>query len=492
MKRASGILLPISSLPSRYGIGGFSEEARHFVDLLERAGQSYWQILPLGPTGYGDSPYQSFSTFAGNPYFISLDELIDEGLLTEEECEAADATEKGYEAYVNYSMVYKTRFKVLRKAYDRFVEKGLPDDFGDFCEENNEWLKDYALYMAIKAACGMKPWNLWPDKLKTREPAALEEFSDEHADDIQFIYFQQYEFSKQWNALKNYAHKHGVKIIGDIPIYVAMDGADTWSCPELFQFEEDLTPKGVAGCPPDCFSATGQLWGNPLYNWEYHKKTGYAWWIRRLGHMKELYDVVRIDHFRGFNDYWSIPFGDKTAEFGHWEKGPNLDLFRAARKALGKMDVIAEDLGSLSPDVVKMVKKSGFPGMKIIEFAFDGSGTNPYLPCNYDHNCVVYTGTHDNDTAAGWLASIDRRTKHYVNRYVGHRVRDPKDLIRLAMASTADLAVIPVQDWLGLGNEARINLPGTSSDDWKWRLLPGQFEEKTADEIRDMTETYGR
>lgn len=492
MKRACGVLLPVSSLPTAYGIGGFSKEAYDFIDLLARAGQSYWQVLPLGPVGKGDSPYQSYSTFAGNPYFIALDRLKDDGLLTEAECRKADATAAGSEMYVDYCLVRKKHGSALKKAYARFEKKDRPDDYDDFIRRTADWLPDYALFMAILEDEKGRPWNVWPEPLKKRSAAALDAFRTEHAEEIGFVFFQQYEFDRQWNALRDYAHSRGIRIIGDIPIYVSMDGADAWSDPRLFQMDENFQPTAVAGCPPDVFSADGQLWGNPLYDWAYQKETGYAWWIRRLSRMKELYDVVRLDHFRGFHDYWSVPFGASTAAAGHWEAGPDLDLFRAAKKKLGKLDVIAEDLGLLSDGVVKMVKKSGYPGMKIIEFAFDSDNKNPYLPFCYDHNCVVYTGTHDNDTAAGWLKSIDRRTRQHLNRYAGHRVRDPRELIRMAMASTADLCIIPVQDWLGLGSEARINTPGTCGDNWRWRLLPGQFTEKTADEMAEMADTYAR
>ena len=536
MKRACGVLLPVSSLPTAYGIGGFSKEADAFIDLLARAGQSYWQVLPLGPVGKGDSPYQSYSTFAGNPYFIALDRLQDDGLLTAAECreaeEVAEAAEKAAKQaaedttesaaeqaaeaaeaetehaaedaesteaepanaamYVDYEHVRKMHGAALQKAYDHFRQREKPDDYDDFLRRTAEWLPDYALFMAILEAEEDRPWNTWPDPLKKRDAAALDAFREAHADEIGFIYFQQYEFDRQWNDLKKNAHSRGIRIIGDIPIYVSMDGADAWSEPKLFQMDENFVPTAVAGCPPDVFSADGQLWGNPLYDWTYQKKTGYAWWIRRLARMQELYDVVRLDHFRGFHDYWSVPYGAPTAASGHWEEGPGLDLFRAAKKQLGKLEVIAEDLGLLSDGVVKMVKKSGYPGMKIIEFAFDSDNDNPYLPFCYDKNCVVYTGTHDNDTAAGWLQAIDRKTRQHLNRYVGHRVHDPKDLIRLAMASTADLCIIPIQDWLGLGSEARINTPGTCGDNWRWRLLPGQFTEKTADEMAEMADTYAR
>ena len=347
--RASGILLPISSIPSEYGIGCFSKEAYEFADQLVEAGQRYWQILPLGPTGYGDSPYQSFSTFAGNPYFIDLNEFIEKGLLTETECRECDWG--GSESYVDYAKMYEFRFKLLRMAFERW-DSEKEEGFAEFVEENADWLEDYCMYMAIKNDLGGIIWMEWPKSLKNREPEALKDAAKRLADEIRFYRFQQYFFTKQWKKLKKYVNKKGIRIIGDVPIYVAIDSADTWADPELFQFDEENTPVAVAGCPPDAFSATGQLWGNPLYDWEYHKRTGYAWWIRRMEHSMKRYDVARIDHFRGFDEYYAIPYGDATAENGEWEKGPGMDLFNVLKKKVKNLDVIAEDLGILTDSVI--------------------------------------------------------------------------------------------------------------------------------------------
>ncbi|MGN0364279.1 MAG: 4-alpha-glucanotransferase [Bilifractor sp.] len=489
--RTSGILLPVSSLPTRYGIGGFSDEAFAFVDQLEKAGQSWWQVLPLGPTGYGDSPYQSFSTFAGNPYYISLDKLREEGLLTSEECEEADCGQNP--EYVDYEKIYFSRFLVLKKAYQRFsVANDQRTEFEQFCEASQDWLDDYALYMAIKNSQDGKAWSLWPEGLRDRDPDALKKAAGELEDEVDFYRFLQFIFAKQWNALRSYANQKGIGIIGDIPIYVAMDSADCWAGRELFQFDADGRPSGVAGCPPDAFSADGQLWGNPLYDWDYHKRTGYSWWIRRLRKCAELYDMVRIDHFRGFAGYYSIPYGAENARNGHWEKGPGMDLFRAVRNALGEQNYIAEDLGFLTDDVIEMVRQSGYPGMKVLEFAFDGDPDNVFLPHHYDHNCVVYTGTHDNETVVGWYHRLGRKGKAFAKKYLGHRIDPQEDFVRLAMSSVADLAVIPLQDYLGLGNEARINFPSTVGDNWKWRMLPGQLDAHTVEKIRELTELYSR
>lgn len=489
--RASGVLLPVSCLPSRYGIGCFSKEAYEFVDQLAKGGQKYWQILPLGPTGYGDSPYQSFSTFAGNPYYIDLETLVKEGLLTEEECEAYDFGNQP--EYVDYEKIYLSRFKVLNKAFQRFS----PDEaFRKFVEENAFWLEDYSLYMAIKNSLKGISWNQWEEELKTRDKKALEEKREELAEEIQFIRFQQYMFITQWEKLKKYANDKGIRIIGDIPIYVAFDSADAWSSPQLFQFDEDCTPKAVAGCPPDAFAATGQLWGNPLYDWEYHEKTGYAWWIERLRYCYKLYDVVRVDHFRGFDEYYAIPYGDTTAEFGSWKKGPGIRLFEAVNKTLGEKEIIAEDLGYLTDSVRKLVKDSGYPGMKVLQFAFDSREASDYLPHNYEHNCVVYTGTHDNNTILGWLDEMDAQDRAFAVRYMNnaHTEKEelPWDFIRLAMASVADLAVTPMQEFLCLGGEARINKPSTLGENWKWRLLPGQITDEVLEKMYEMTRLYGR
>lgn len=491
--RASGILMPISSIPSKYGIGCFSREAYDFVDLLFEAGQQYWQILPLGPTSYGDSPYQSYSTFAGNPYFIDLEELIREGLLTKEECEACDWGD--HPGYVDYGKIYQSRFRLLHLAHERRDWEKEPA-YVKFVEENREWLENYCLYMAIKHSQGDKSWSEWPAPLKERRPDAVKNAGELYRKEMDFFRFLQYCFFKQWTRLKAYANEKGIRIIGDVPIYVAFDSADTWGSPELFQFREDHTPKAVAGCPPDAFSATGQLWGNPLYDWEYHKKTGYAWWISRLEHSRNLYDVVRIDHFRGFHEYYAIPYGDETAENGKWEPGPGLELFDVLKANVENLNVIAEDLGLLNDEVRQMLKDSGFPGMKVLQFAFDETESSDYLPYQYEKNCVVYTGTHDNETTKGWLENVKGHERAFVREYINCYESPVNDcvwaLIRAALASPADLAVIPIQDYLCLGNEARMNAPSTLGDNWKWRLQKDQISPITVYHIREVTRIYGR
>jgi 4-alpha-glucanotransferase len=491
--RASGILLPVSSIPSNYGIGCFSKEAYEFVDQLAKAGQKYWQILPLGPTGYGDSPYQSFSTFAGNPYFIDLEVFIREGLLSEEDCRSCDWG--GSESYVDYEKMYQSRYKLLRKAFQRY-DCEADAEFVRFVKNNAFWLDDYCMYMAIKDEQQGNGWNEWPKELKDRTLQAMEQAKLRLDSEIRFYMFQQYWFGKQWCWLKTYANNQGIEIIGDVPIYVAFDSADTWANPELFQFDEENLPAAVAGCPPDAFSATGQLWGNPLYNWDYHKKTGYAWWIRRMSHCMELYDVVRIDHFRGFDEYYSIPYGDATAEFGHWEKGPGLELFEVLNSRIENMKVIAEDLGFLTETVLELVKNTGYPGMKVLQFAFDESMDSAYLTHKYDKNCVVYTGTHDNETTRGWYEGLDEFQRNFAQEYTNCKGRSMEEcvwsLIRAAQASVADLAVIPIQDYLCLGNEARMNAPSTLGYNWKWRLTKGQITEELLKKIHDLTRLYGR
>ncbi|MCR5654689.1 MAG: 4-alpha-glucanotransferase [Lachnospiraceae bacterium] len=477
--RKAGVLCPIFSLPANYGIGTFGKSAYEFVDALQAAGQSFWQILPLGQTGYGDSPYQSFSTFAGNPYFIDLEMLIEEGLLTKEECDKADLFDRA--DWIEYEKLYYNRYPLLKKAYARFDET-KEEKYAKFLKKNRFWLDDYALYMAVKDSFGGLPFTAWDRDIRLRKKKAVEKYKKDLEKEMKFYEFLQFEFDRQWKKLKKYANKKGVAIIGDIPIYVAFDSADTWSDPKLFQLDDNLVPLGVAGCPPDAFSATGQLWGNPLYDWKYHKKTGYAWWMKRMAFCFELYDVVRIDHFRGFESYYSIPYGDPTAEFGHWEQGPGLDLFICMKKKLGPQSVIAEDLGFLTDEVRNMVKKTGYPGMKITEFAFYGYEESEYLPHKYNKNCVVYTGTHDNETAAGWAKSLSKADREFAKEYLGIR-RDmdiPDGLIAMSMMSIADTAIIPVQDYLGLGNEARINEPSTIGDDWRWRMTEGLSDECVA------------
>lgn len=491
--RRNGMLLPIASLPSPYGIGGFSKEAYEFIDLLEETGQKLWQILPLGPTSYGDSPYQSFSTFAGNPYFIDLDTLVEKGWLTKEACEASDYGDN--ESYIDYGRIYNSRFVLLKQA---FLNSDVLSDekFAEFCKANQHWLPDYALYMALKNQNDGKSWIEWEEEIRLRKPEAVEYYKKELEEECNFYEFLQYEFHEQWTKVKEYAHEKGIQIIGDVPIYVAFDSADTWANPELFQLDEKNLPLGVAGCPPDAFSATGQLWGNPLYNWAYHKKTGYDWWLKRIAYCFDLYDIVRIDHFRGFDEYYSIPYGDETAVNGHWEKGPGMDLFDTVKEKLGELDIIAEDLGFLTESVFQLLKDSGYPGMKVLQFAFDPSEDSDYLTYKYQRNCVVYTGTHDNDTTAGWFEKLsdgDREVAlRYMNSFYTPKEEQHWDLIALAMRSTADTCIIPVQDFLGLGSEARINMPSTLGDNWKWRMTKGAFSEELKEKIRRMTKLYGR
>ena len=492
--REQGILMPVSSIPSRYGMGTFGKESYEFVDFLKKAGQKLWQILPLGPVGYGASPYQSFSTFAGNPYYIALEFLIEDGYLTREECDACDFG--NHENYIDYEKMYLQRFPLLRKAWERAVKKGLETkkDYVAFLKKSMNWLDDYALYMALKDAFPGKCFIEWERDIRLREPLAMAKYRRELADEIRFYQFQQYLFDKQWRELKLYANKAGVKIVGDIPIYVAFDSADTWAHPELFQLDESGMPTAVAGCPPDAFSSTGQLWGNPLYNWEYHQKTNYAWWMQRIGYCYELYDVVRIDHFRGFDEYWSVPYGAETAAGGHWEEGPGIELFETMKRKLGKKRVIAENLGFLTDSVVKLLEDTGYPGMKVLQFAFDANGESIYLPHNYDHNCVVYTGTHDNETTAGWITTRTEQDREFLERYL-NRKRDEDlcwELIRTAVASVADIAIIPMQDYLALGNEARINTPSTLGDNWKWRMSKGAATDELAEKIYGLTKMYGR
>lgn len=494
--RTSGILMPVSSLPGSYGIGCFSKEAYRFIDILKEAGQSRWQILPLGPTGYGDSPYQSFSAFAGNPYFIDLESLIEEGLLTEEECNKADFGDDDLE--IDYEKIYYARFDVLRLAYERAKENGLQtsETFRTFVKQEQEWLDDYALYMAVKNHFGGVSWDQWDEDIRLRKPEAVRHYSEMLQDEIGFYQYQQFLFSVQWTALKSYANENGVQIIGDIPIYVAFDSADTWAGPEMFQLDEENLPIRVAGCPPDGFSATGQLWGNPLYDWEYHKSTGYAWWVRRIAQCFRLYDMVRIDHFRGFDEYYSIPYGDETAENGKWMPGPGIDLFRVIKEKLGDLPIIAEDLGFLTDSVKKLLKDSGYPGMKVLQFAFDSREDGDYLPHNYTNNCVVYTGTHDNDTIIGWydnLAEEDKRTSHiYLNNWETPEDEIGWDFICMAMRSVADTCIIPMQDYLGFGSEARINTPSTLGGNWTWRMEEEDFTEELAARIKELTQVCAR
>jgi len=493
--RTSGILFPIFSLPGKYGIGCFSEEAYKFVDFLGEARQTYWQILPLGPTGYGDSPYQSFSTFAGNPYLISLEDLIEQGLLTKKECDEVDFGD-GLE--VDYGKLYNGRRDLLRKAYLRSGHKDT-QEFADFQKDNEFWLRDYALFMAVKkvhAGAGLSGWE--PD-IRDYKAEAVKEWSEKLQDEIGFYEYLQFEFARQWKKLKDYASEKGISIIGDIPIYVSADSSDFWAHRELFQLDERGRIRMIAGVPPDGFSATGQVWGNPLYNWEKHKETGYDWWIRRIAKCKELYDVIRIDHFRGFDEYFAIPAESDTAASGHWEKGPGTDLFDAIKAALGETPIIAEDLGYVTETVRQLVSDTGFPNMKVLEFAFDSrdsSGAMEYLPYRYKNNCVVYTGTHDNETLRGWIDSILPVERKQVCDYLDVRTKDPQEIVEkmiiAAFSSVADYCIIPLQDYLGLDNRARINQPSTNGKNWKWRVKKEALNGRLSGRIAELTALYGR
>ena len=507
--RESGILMPVSSLPGPYGIGCFGAEALKFVDFLAAAGQHIWQLLPLSPTGYGDSPYQSCSAFAGNPYFIDLDALKADGLLTAAQLKAEPwGTDP---LSVDYGTLYTSRYKVLRAAYAAWREKYAgrfgcahyyPDDYYAFTLTNESWLNDYAMYMALKTANGMKSWAEWPREYRLRDAGALAEFAAGQEEEIGFWKFLQYEFAVQWKKVKDYANEKGIKILGDIPIYVSADSVDAWVGGELFELDAQGGFARVAGCPPDYFSADGQLWGNPLYNWPYHKQTGYAWWVRRVRHALGIYDLLRIDHFRGFDTYWAIPAGSSTARTGKWENGPGMDLFRALEAALGKLPIIAEDLGDLVPSVRKLLADSTFPGMKVLQFAF-GGGDNEYLPHNHVKNSVVYPGTHDNTTLTDWwVNAAPAKEKANAAAYLHLTPCKPTAkevaavrtdaartaLLRAALGSVADRAIIPMADWLGLGAEAHLNTPGKLGGNWAWRaaedfdtaLLAGRIEAECA------------
>ena len=499
-QRTSGILMPISSLPGGYGIGSLGAPAKRFVDFLSRAGQSIWQILPVGPTGYGDSPYQSCSAFAGNPYFIDLDLLAADGLLERRDYAFLNWGDES--GKVDYALLYEKRFAVLRLAYERFLnarpvpgcDTPYPDDWYRFTFLADSWLPDYCLYMAIKQEQKMTDWMSWPDPLCLRDPKALEEFRAAHAEELGFWAFLQYEFDRQWKALKAYANSKGVKILGDIPIYVAADSADAWAGQELFEMDAQGKPRRVAGCPPDYFAVDGQLWGNPLYDWDYHKRTGYAWWISRVRHALNIYDLLRIDHFRGFDTYWAIPAGAETAREGKWEIGPRMDLFNALHEAMGDLPIIAEDLGEMFPSVRELLKASGFPGMKVLQFAFTGQDS-PDLPHNYPANCVAYPGTHDNNTMSGWWeeeASTEARDQAIGYLALTEQEGIIRGLIRGVLSSAANIAIVPMFDWLETGSECRMNVPGRAAGNWQWRADADAITPTLAAEIRTLTARYFR
>ena len=490
MERASGILMHITSLPSPYGIGTLGKEAKRFIDFLAEAGQSYWQILPIGPTGYGDSPYQSYSTFAGNPYLIDLDLLRKEGLLKKEEISSVKWGDDPQQ--VDFTCMEQQKIKLLRRAAKRF--DFTSDDFRSFVQKQADWLSDYSLYMALKQHFDQKTWMEWEEDIKLRKPDALNCYRILLQEEIAFWNFLQYIFFKQWKKIKRYAKRNQIKIIGDIPIYVALDSADVWANRELFCLDENAAPIDVSGCPPDAFSETGQLWGNPIYRWDYHKKTGYRWWMKRIRAAAKQYDIIRIDHFRGFDSYYAIPYGSETAATGRWEKGPGYDFFKTLKKKLGDIPIIAEDLGYLTPSVRKLLAKTGYPGMKVLEFAFDSREESDYLPHNYPHNCVVYTGTHDNNTLVGWLKEIPKEDLDMCINYLRLTKEEgyDKGIIKAAWASVGDTAIAQMQDFLGLNADARMNTPSTVGTNWKWRMLPGAATSELAGQIRSMTKLYGR
>lgn len=491
MKRSAGILLPITSLPSPYGIGTMGEKAREFVDFLVEARQTYWQILPIGPTSYGDSPYSSFSSYAGNPYMIDLDDLAAQGLLKKNEYRKLYWGSNP--SYVDYEAIYNSRFKVLRKAAARLT-RDHNEELQSFIHRERRWLRDYALYMAIKGSLDNVALDQWPKALRTRDPVALAKAEEELHDDVLFYEAVQYMFFDQWNRLKKYANSMGIQIIGDLPIYAATDSADVWASPEQFQLNSAGKAKEVAGVPPDAFSEDGQLWGNPLYHWTRMKKDGYSWWISRIAQQLRFYDVLRIDHFRGFEAYFAIPAGDTSAKNGRWKKGPSANLFKAVELALGRQEIIAEDLGVLTPEVHKMLKATGYPGMKVLQFAFDGRKDNEYLPHNHIKNSIIYVGTHDNDTILGWLNSVDPEVREQAKEYLHLDAREGYNwgFIRTAYMSAANVAIITMQDLLGLGSEGRINTPSTLGSNWQWRYSRRTFDRRLAAKLAKMADCYGR
>ena len=489
--RSSGILMHITSLPSPYGVGTLGRAAYEFVDFLEKSRQKYWQILPVGPTGYGDSPYQTFSAYAGSPYLIDLDLLAERGLLDPEA--PKQVTWSREPDRVDYGRLYQFRMGLLRQASARFDRRD--PDYLAFLESERGWLENYALYMALKEHFGGASWQTWPEEIRRRQPEAMEHYRGLLREELEVQRFVQYEFFRQWRLLRAYAREHGVGIIGDVPIYVPQDSADVWAEPAYFQLDQDLHPTAVAGVPPDYFSADGQLWGNPLYRWDRMEADGFQWWIRRMRAAARLFDVVRIDHFRGLESYWSVPPHETTARNGRWVKGPGMALIRRVQEALPELRFIAEDLGFLTPEVIRLVRESGFPGMKVLEFAFDPREPSNYLPHTYDHNCVCYTGTHDNETLLQWAQTIPKENYAYAARYLGKGAEESicYAVLRAGSASVADLFVAQLQDWLELGPEGRMNHPGvTDGNNWRWRALPEQITPALAEEIAEITTLYGR
>ena len=484
--------MAISSLPSPYGIGTFGKAAYDFADFLRKSGQSYWQMLPLGPTSFGDSPYQSFSTFAGNPYYIDLDMLIEDGLLEKEEVSAVDW---GLDPEtVSYEKIYNSRFKILSLAKMRGWERDQ-QEIDSFREKNAGWLQNYALFMACKRQFGMSPWSEWPEDIRVRRMDALDRYTQELKEDIELFIYIQYLFFKQWDLLKAYIHGNGIKIIGDLPIYVAMDSSDAWSEQFFFEMDENGIPDVVGGVPPDYFTEDGQLWGNPIYRWDRMKQDGFGWWIRRVGAAAKLYDVIRIDHFRGIDEYWAVPYGEKTAKIGEWRKGPGLQFVKVLAGWYPNLEFIAEDLGILTPSVKKLLADSGWPGMKVLQFAFDPSEPSSYLPHKYSKNCVCYTGTHDNTTTESWFSEAGKDEIALSIRYLGLNKEEgyTYGFLRGGMGSVADLFVAPIQDFLCQGGKYRMNTPGSmGGTNWCYRIKSGLLTDELANRIFNMTEMYGR
>lgn len=491
LKRGAGLLLPISSLPSPYGIGTLGKEAYKFVDYLVEAGQKYWQVLPVGPTSYGDSPYQSFSAFAGNPYFIDLDYLVEEGLITKAQIKKFPWGDNA--EYIDYATVYGSRFQILRMAFNNSTYAET-QEYAQFEKDNEYWLDDYSLYMAVKFKFDNQEWSKWDYDIKARQPEAIDRYKEELKDDIAFWKFCQFKFFEQWNKLRVYANESGIEIIGDIPIYVAMDSADVWAHKDLFELDEDFEQINVAGVPPDAFSEDGQLWGNPLYNWNRMEECDFEWWKQRMASNSKIYDYIRIDHFIGVVNYYSIEAGCENAKEGVWRQGPGKKLTDAIDSAIGDAKIIAEDLGIVSPAVRELLAETGYPGMNIIEFAFDGGPTNSHLPHNYKPNSLVYGGTHDNETVVGYFSSRSASDLKYAYKYLGVTKKSeiPAAVLRAAYASVAAIAIFQVQDILELGNEARMNTPSTVGDNWKWRMLKGSLTKKKAKELKELAEFYAR
>ena len=493
LERSAGILLPLSSLPSPHGIGTMGKAAYDFADFLAAAGQKYWQLLPLGPTSYGDSPYQSFSSFAGDPYFIDLELLVEDGLLVREEVDTCDW---GSDARrIDYGRLYENRFPLLAKAKARGYDRDR-EAVAAFEQENAGWLPNYTLFMALKRHFGMKPWTAWDDEdiRCRRSSAVIEHYRAELRKDVELFTYIQFLFFRQWATLKAYIHSLGIRIIGDLPIYVAMDSADVWAEPEMFRLDAHGVPTEVAGVPPDYFSEDGQLWGNPLYDYEAMEKDGFGWWIRRVGGAQKLCDVLRIDHFRGFASYWAVPYGETTAKNGHWVKGPGMALVGVLTNWFRDLDFIAEDLGAPSPDVTRLLEDSGLPGMKVLEFAFDPETPSDYLPHSCGENSICYTGTHDNAPLVLWREEATEAELAFAKTYLGLNEEEGfcSGLLRGGMGCGSRLFIAQMQDWLEAGVGSRMNTPGTSSGNWQWRMLPGEASKTLAERIREMTRIYGR